>query len=196
MLYYMPQIWTSDNTDAVSRIKIQYGTSIAYPVSTIGSHVSAVPNEQLGRVTPINTRGYVAMSGNLGYELDLTKLSVSEKKEIKKQVEVYKKIRPIVQFGTLYRLLNPFYGNEAAWCFVSSNADQAVLFYFNILSQPAARQRVIRLRGLDSKTKYEIMNEDGSVTGIFFGDELVNVGITMPIFFGDFRACLFLIRKV
>lgn len=98
--------------------------------------------------------------------------------------------------GTLYRLLNPFYGNEAAWCFVSSNADRAVFFYFNILSQPAARQRVIRLWGINSKMKYEIRDENNDVIGSFFGDELMNVGITMPMFFGDFGSCFLLIRSV
>ncbi|MGB3721144.1 MAG: alpha-galactosidase, partial [Hyphomicrobiaceae bacterium] len=103
MLYYMPQTWTSDNTDAISRLKIQYGTSIVYPVSAMGAHVSAVPNHQVGRVTPLETRGHVALSGNFGYELDLTKFTEEEKEIVKAQIALYKEIRHLVQFGDFYR---------------------------------------------------------------------------------------------
>ena len=110
MLYYMPQTWTSDNTDAVSRLKIQYGTSLVYPIISMGSHVSAVPNHQVNRITSLDMRGDVAMSGNLGYELDLTKLSKVEKETVKKQVAKYKEVRKLVQFGDFYRLHSPFEG--------------------------------------------------------------------------------------
>src|SRR5690606_7230104 len=102
-LYYMPQTWTSDNTDAISRLKIQYGTSIVYPVSSMGSHVSAVPNHQVGRITSLDTRGNVALSGNFGYELDLTQFADEEKVLVKEQVAKYKEIRHLVQFGDFYR---------------------------------------------------------------------------------------------
>src|SRR5690606_8887033 len=108
MLYYMPQTWTSDNTDAITRLKIQYGTSIVYPVSAMGAHVSAVPNHQVGRVTPLETRGHVALSGNFGYELDLTKFTEEEKEVVKAQIALYKDVRHLVQFGDFYRLLSPF----------------------------------------------------------------------------------------
>src|SRR5699024_4140374 len=112
LLYYMPQTWTSDNTDAVARLKIQYGTSLAYPISSMGAHVSAIPNHQTERKTSLATRGNVAMSGVLGYELDLTQLSTEEKKEIKEQVNFYKQHRQLLQFGTFYRLKSPFEGND------------------------------------------------------------------------------------
>lgn len=114
MLYYMPQTWASDNTDAVSRLKIQYGTSLLYPPITIGAHVSAVPNHQVGRITSLSLRGHVAMSGNFGYELDLTRLSDAEKKQVHEQVAFYKRIRPLIQFGDFYRVKNPFEENDAA----------------------------------------------------------------------------------
>ena len=107
MMYYTPQIWCSDNTDAIDRLRIQYGTSFGYPVSVVGSHVSAVPNHQTGRKTPLHTRGVVAMSGTFGYELNLMKLSEEEKQEIREQIEEYKRYAPIIQNGLYYRLSNP-----------------------------------------------------------------------------------------
>ena len=107
ILYYMPQIWTSDDTDALERVGIQYGTSFCYPISTMGSHVSAVPNHQTGRMTPIETRGTVASFGNLGYELDLEKLSETDCEEIRQQVAFYKKVRSIIMNGIYYRLTSP-----------------------------------------------------------------------------------------
>lgn len=121
MLYYMPQTWTSDDTDAVERLKIQYGTSMVYPASSMGAHVSAVPNHQVHRITPLETRGHVAMSGNFGYELDLTKLTEAEREDIRKQVSEYKELRMLIQYGDFYRLLSPFEGNETAWMFVSAD---------------------------------------------------------------------------
>ena len=111
MLYYMPQTWASDDTDAIERLKIQYGTSLVYPTVTMGSHVSEVPNHQVGRITPLSTRAAVAMEGSFGYELDINKMTSEEKEEVKKQVEFYKEIRQICQFGDLYRLKNTFDGN-------------------------------------------------------------------------------------
>ena len=158
MLYYMPQVWTSDNTDAICRLKIQYGTFLAYPAITMASHVSAVPNHQIGRVTPFQTRGYVAMSGNLGYELDLTKMPERDKLLVKQQVSLYKEIRPIVQFGDFYAILNPFEGNEAAWSFISKDKTQAVVFYFKVLCQPGAPVRILRLKGFDTDYQYREMD--------------------------------------
>ena len=101
MMYYTPQIWCSDNTDALDRLQIQYGTSFGYPVSAVGSHVSAVPNHQTGRITSLHTRGVVAMAGTFGYELNLGKLSEEEKQEIRLQVEEYRKFAPLIQTGTV-----------------------------------------------------------------------------------------------
>ncbi|MCL6590922.1 MAG: alpha-galactosidase [Firmicutes bacterium] len=176
ILYYMPQIWTSDNTDAVCRLKIQYGTSLAYPVIAMGAHVSAVPNHQVGRVTPLEMRGLVAGSGNFGYELDLNKLAPRELELVKEQVAWYKEIRGLVQFGELYRLLSPFEGNEAAWMFVSEDKTEAVVFYFRVLAEPNTPCQRLRLKGLDGESDYEIVGE-GKVYG---ADMLTQVGIDIP----------------
>ncbi|MBM4763540.1 alpha-galactosidase [Bacillus sp. B15-48] len=182
MLYYMPQTWTSDNTDAISRLKIQYGTSFLFPFSSIGAHVSAVPNHQVGRVTSLEIRGHVAMSANLGYELDVTKLTNKEKELIKQQIVYYKEIRHIIQFGHFYRILSPFSGNEAAWMFVSEDQSEAVVGYFKILSQPAPPIRILKLKGLHEDFLYQHV-DNGKVYG---GDELMNVGLTIPRTKGDF----------
>jgi alpha-galactosidase len=192
MLYYMPQVWTSDNTDAVCRLKIQYGTSLVYPVSSMGSHVSTVPNHQVGRITPLDTRGNAAMSGNLGYELDLTRLSEEEKKTTADQVKFYKEIRSLVQFGTFYRILNPFEGNETAWSFVSEDASETIVFYFKVLSQPAAAVRTLRFKGLDPDSLYENI-----ITGeVFGGDELMNVGVTVPLVQKDFTSTYWKFKRI
>jgi alpha-galactosidase len=192
MLYYMPQTWASDNTDAISRLKIQYGTSIVYPVSTICSHVSDIPNHQIGRITPLETRGNVSMSGNFGYELDLTKLTEAEKNDVKEQIAVYKQIRTLIQFGKLFRLLSPFDGNEAAWNFVSSDQTQAAVFYFKTLSLPSDYNCILKFKGLNPGFLYELFGTGKT----FMGDELMNIGMTMPVMEGDFRSRLFMLKKV
>lgn len=121
MMYYTPQIWCSDNTDAIDRLRIQYGTSFGYPVSVVGSHVSAVPNHQTGRKTPLHTRGVVAMSGTFGYELNLMKLSEEEKQEIREQIAEYKSYASIIQNGLYYRLSNPTTEEICAWEFVHTD---------------------------------------------------------------------------
>jgi len=190
MLYYMPQTWTSDNTDAISRLKIQYGTSIVYPVSAMGAHVSAVPNHQVGRVTPLETRGHVALSGNFGYELDLTKFTEEEKEIVKAQIALYKEIRHLVQFGDFYRLLSPFEGNAAAWMFVAKDKREAFAVYVQILQEPYAPLDRFRLMGLDPNLDYEL-DRDGLVYG---GDELMNAGMPVPQFHGDFRSRVYRLR--
>lgn len=176
MLYYMPQTWTSDNTDAVERLKIQYGTSLVYPVSTIGAHVSAVPNHQVGRITPLSMRGDVAMSGNFGYELDLTKLTDDEKILVKKQVSMYKEIRSLVQKGDLYRLISPFESNETAWMFVSEDRSEALVFYFKVLAEPNTTKKVLPLKGLDISRDYLIDEQES-----YGGDRLMNIGVAFEI---------------
>jgi alpha-galactosidase len=190
MLFYMPQTWTSDNTDAVERLSIQYGTSIVYPVSTMGAHVSAVPNHQVERITSLKMRGDVAMSGNFGYELDLTKFSELEKNEVKAQVSQYKELRKLVQFGDMYRLLSPFDGNETAWMFVLEDKTEAVALYFRALAIPNAPLRRLSLRGLDPDRDYEIMDE-GSIYG---GDELMYAGIRIPELHGDFQSIVYKLK--
>lgn len=143
----MPQTWTSDNTDAVCRLKIQHGTSMLFPTVSMGAHVSAVPNHQVGRTTSLETRYIVAAAGNLGYELDLQKLSQDEMELIKKQIAQYKRIRRTVQFGAYYRLADPFSENQSAWNFVSEDGKQIVFSHVQILARSAYRIPTLRLRG-------------------------------------------------
>ncbi|RCW44175.1 alpha-galactosidase [Paenibacillus prosopidis] len=192
MLYYMPQTWTSDNTDAVSRLKIQYGTSIVYPVSSMGSHVSAVPNHQVGRITSLETRGNVALSGNFGYELDLTRFTDEEKETVKAQVALYKDVRHLVQFGDFYRLLSPFEGNDTAWMFVSKDQSEAFVVYASVLQEPNPPLNRFRLKGLDAKRDYRL-DEQGTVYG---GDELMYAGLATPQFHGDYASKVYRFRAV
>lgn len=192
MLYYMPQTWCSDNTDAVCRLKIQYATSLTYPPITIGAHVSGCPNQQTGRETSLSTRGFAAMSANMGYELDLTKCSEEELEQIKQQVDFYKEIRETIQFGTFYRTKNPFEGNLAQWNFVSKDGKDVVGFYFEILSRPAAPIQLMKFKGLERDGYYKDLN-----TGkIYGGDELMYSGISIPIHKQDFRSECYHFRKV
>ncbi|MGF9696729.1 alpha-galactosidase [Paenibacillus sp. MABNR03] len=190
MLYYMPQTWTSDNTDAVERLKIQYGTSLAYPVSTIGAHVSAVPNHQIHRDTSLKFRGDVAMSGNFGYELDLTKFTDAEKIQVKEQVAMYKEHRSLIQQGDLFRLRSPFQGNETSWMFVSDNRCEAIVFYFRVLAKPNPASDMLQLKGLDHSYTYEVSGESGHM-GSFGGDRLMQAGLIIPQLTGDYNSVWF-----
>lgn len=184
MLYYMPQVWTSDDTDAIERLKIQHGTSMVYPNVTMGCHVSAVPNHQAHRITPLTTRGTVAMSGNFGYELDITKLSNEEKEIMQEQINFYKEVRNTIQFGNLYRLANPFEDNDVAWMYVSKDQKEVVV---NLVRQHATVNRSfssLRLRRLDKDASYEIIGENLTLGG----DILMNIGLNVPMFEGDFAS--------
>ncbi|MDO4534596.1 MAG: alpha-galactosidase [Clostridium perfringens] len=184
MLYYMPQVWTSDDTDAIERLKIQHGTSMVYPNVTMGCHVSAVPNHQAHRITPLKTRGSVAMSGNFGYELDITKLSNEEKEIMKEQINFYKEVRNTIQFGDLYRLANPFEDNDVSWMYVSKDKKEVVV---TLIRQCATVNRGftnLKLKGLDKDSSYEIIGEDLTLGG----DILMNLGLNVPIFEGDFAS--------
>lgn len=181
MMRYFPQVWASDNTDAISRLQIQYGSSYLYPTISMGSHVSASPNHQMGRTTPIETRGNVAMMGNLGYELDLTSLPESDKEVIVTQVSHYKDIRPVVQFGKHYRLINPEQGaNEAAVQFVYE--DKVVVTYVRTLSMIETIETTLKLKGLEEADTYRLQ-ETGQV---FSGAELMYAGLTVTLPQGDY----------
>lgn len=177
MLYYAPQAWTSDDSDAIERLKIQYGTSFGYPQSMMGAHVSASPNEQLGRNTPLKIRGDVAFFGAFGYELDLDKLSSTELASVKKQIELMKKYRSIFQYGTFYRLKSPFEGNIVSWMVVSEDKSQAIVGYYKILNDVNCEYRRLYLPGLEADTLYNVQEELGSYLGNFTGDELANIGL-------------------
>lgn len=194
ILYYMPQTWTSDDTDAIARLKIQYGTSIVYPPLTMGSHISAVPNHQLQRTTPLEIRGHVASSGNFGYELDLNRLDSAELALVKEQVAFYKEIRKVVQFGDFYRILSPFEGNETAWIFVDEEKVEAVVFYFKVLAEPNHPFKRIRLKGLDPVKNYQIVGENK----VFGGDVLMNAGLNIPEakMYGDFQSVCWYLKAI
>ena len=191
MLYYMPQTWTSDDTDAVERLYIQYGTSLCYPVSAMGAHVSAVPNHQANRVTSLKMRGDVAMSGNFGYELDLMKFTEEEKEEVKKQVAVYKELREFLPFAQMYRLENPFEGNAAAWQFISEDGNQIFAVYFRILCEVNPGISRMKFTALDPDARYEIIGEDQ----IYYGDELMEIGLVAD-FWGDFQSRTWRLKKL
>lgn len=171
MLYYMPQTWCSDDTDAVERLYIQYGTSVVYPPVTMGSHVSACPNHQVGRTTPFRMRGNVAMSGQFGYELDLSKLSAEDLALAKEQVSFYKTYRSVVQQGDMYRLLSPFENDLVAWEFLKD--DTALLCTFVQKGTPATGPERVLLQGLDPYAAY-VQKDTGAV---FSGAFLMQVGI-------------------
>lgn len=176
MLYYMPQTWTSDNTDAISRLNIQYGTSFAYPVSAIGAHVSAVPNHQTGRVTGMRMRGDVALAGNFGFELDLEKLSAEDLQIAADLVRQVKDVREITQKGTFTRLISPFEREYAAWQFVSEDESRALLCVYHKLITPNMPPVRVRMRGLDADSIYE--DESGRRCT---GAVLMNVGVWISL---------------
>ncbi|WP_373842660.1 alpha-galactosidase [Limosilactobacillus sp.] len=177
MLYYAPQAWTSDDSDAIERLKIQTGTSFCYPLSSMGAHVSVCPNEQVFRNTPLKTRGDVAFFGDLGYELDLTKLSEAELAQIKKQVALMKNYRQVFQFGTFYRLKDPYKSNIVAWLVVSPDQKQAIMGYFKILNDVNAEYRLQRIPGLNPDYDYHVQEESGQDCGHYTGTELAHIGL-------------------
>ena len=223
MLYFAPQTWCSDDTDASDRTKIQYGTSYVYPIVSMGSHVSAVPNHQMHRITPIETRANVAYFGTFGYELDLNLLSDAEIETVKKQIAFMKEHRELIQMdGDFYRLLSPFEGNETAWMVVSSDKTQAVAAFYQRLNKVNASWLRLKLDGLDANTKYEVScdmapvasydakiaeayghktEEDSVKTYQAYGDELMSAGIPIDREElnkkgGDFASLLYTLKKV
>jgi alpha-galactosidase len=209
MLAFAPQAWTSDNTDAVERLSIQWGTSLAYPLSSMSAHVSAVPNHQVGRMTPLATRAAVAFFGVFGYELDATALTKDERREVADQVAFYKRHRDVFQRGRFVRLRSPFDGdgNETAWMAVSDDARRAVVGWYQVLNRPAPGPGRLRLRGLDPSTPYRVSTwperDDGVAranSGERGGDELMTAGLFLGLDRaeaagqGDFRARLFVLE--
>ena len=173
MLYYAPQGWISDDTDAAERVRIQYGTSMCYPISSMGSHVSVVPNHQLNRITSLHTRANVAYFGTFGYELDLNKLTDEEIAEVKAQIIFMKEYRELIQFGNFYRLKSPFDGNETVWMTVSEDKRKALVFWYRERNVVNAEFTRVRLQGLDPDLIYK--NEYNGTEN--YGDELMNLGL-------------------
>lgn len=174
MLYYAPQAWISDDSDAIERIKIQYGTSFCYPISSMGAHVSTVPNHQVFRITPLKTRANVAFFGAFGYELDLNQLTFDEKMQVRKQIEFMKQHRHTLQFGMFYRLVSPFDNHHlAAWMVVSEDRKTALVGYYKMLNEVNGPFHRILLQGLDPDSGYAI---DGGES-VRYGDELMHLGL-------------------
>lgn len=203
MMYYAPQAWCSDDTDAVERIKIQDGTSYGYTQNMWGAHVSAVPNDQVGRLTSLDTRAAVAYFGDFGYELDITKMSADELATIKKQVAFYKQYRHLFQFGTFYRLDNPdtVSDNVYDWQVVSGDQSEAILARFQILNGANPAYIRVYFAGLDPEAAYTV--NDGQDR--FSGAELMNAGYFVPRIMdrtkpekdpSDFSSRLFIAKKV
>ena len=175
LLYYAPQGWASDDSDAIERLKIQYGTSFAYPISSIGSHVSVTPNHQVYRLTPLHTRANVAYFGTFGYELDLNKLTPAEQEEVKEQIKFMKEYREVFQFGTFYRLSSPFENNVTAWMVVSEDKETAIVGWYRVLNGINLPYSRIYLQGLNPDFCYK-QNIDGNC---YYGDELMNIGLVI-----------------
>lgn len=212
MLYYSPQIWCSDDTDAVERLKIQEGTALAYPLSAIGAHVSVCPNHTVGRNTPFETRGYVALAGTFGYELDVTKLSEEDKGKIPGQNAMYHRFSALVQQGDYYRIASYAQNGEYdCYMVVSKDKREALVTFVQVLNRPNFRSRMIRLKGLDPQKRYcvevpewkdgwkrtegsnsgEIQSGNESATiRSFGGDLLMNGGLTISNPWGDFQGKL------
>lgn len=186
MLYYSPQIWTSDDTDAFERLKIQHGTSLVYPPSAMGAHVSACPNHITGRTVPFTTRAHTALAGTFGYELDVTKLPEDERSDISRQIADYKRYSHLVRCGDLYRLANVSENDGSdARMFVSKDKSEALLIYVQAHSLPNYPPPLIRLRGLLQDGIYTING-----TGSFSGITLMNCGIRMNRLWGDYQSTL------
>lgn len=192
ILCYMPQIWTSDNTDSIERLFIQYGTSMGYPLSSMGSHVTDSPNQGTGRPASMKTRGDVAMSGNFGYELDITKLPAEDLDAIKALNSECKALRSLTANGDFYRLANPFEGNLCGWAVISKDKTEAFVCFARILLRTNEYYTHVKVKGLDPDKKYV-----DSVSGkTYMGDMLMNRGIYIEFPHGDFKTVTMKLKAV
>ncbi len=196
MLYYSPQIWCSDDTDAIERLIIQESTAMIYPLSSIGAHVSVCPNHTVGRTTPFDTRGAVALAGTFGYELDITKLSYDEKRQVKIQTACYHRFNEMIREGNYFRIAS-YQQNHLYDCFqvVSADKKQSLLIYVQVKAEPNQQSRMLKLKGLDENNLYMVKEVD--ITKETFvceesmqtmgGGLLMNGGINIPPLWGDYR---------
>lgn len=213
MLYYTPQIWCSDNTDAVERIKIQYGTSFAYPSCTVGSHVSAVPNHQTGRMTELATRAAVAMAGSFGYELDLNLLTEEEKEQVREQIKNYHRFEMLIRQGRYYRLTDVWQTKEyAAWEYCAPDESEALVTVITMDTQCNPATEYVKLRGLGEDKKYRVevvgMQTDGEnvqrINGTpnavepeyFTGAQLVYAGVPVPRLGNEYKSWQVYVKEV
>ena len=184
MLYYAPQIWCSDNTDAINRTRIQYGTSFFYPVAAMGSHVSAVPNHQTGRVTSMHTRGVAAMSGTFGYELNPALLNAKEKAEIRAQLAQYREYQELIREGDYYRLSNPFQDNFAAWMVVSDDRSKALVSVIRLTAEANLPAAYVTLKGMEEDAFYR----EKTTGKVYPGAALMEAGILLPAAVSEYEA--------
>lgn len=187
MLYYSPQIWCSDDTDAIERLKIQEGTALIYPLSAMGAHVSDCPNHTVGRVTPFETRGNVALCGTFGYELDITRIPESDREQIPAQVALYHKYNDLVRNGDYYRIAS-YAENKIYDCYevVAKDKSEALITYVSVLNRPNFHSRRICIPGLDKTKRYRVEGTED----VFYGDTLMNAGLIIPNLWGDFQSKL------
>ncbi len=193
MLYYTPQIWCSDNTDAIDRILIQEGTSFGYPVATVGAHISAVPNHQTGRKTPFETRAVVAMAGSFGYELDLNKISDDEKALVREQIQRFHRYWPVIHNGDYYRLTCSLDQTSfGAWQFVAKDKSEALVNIVAMDNHGNAPAAYVRLKGLDDQAEYKISGWDRSIKGSL----LMGAGLPIPHITREYEAFQFHLTRV
>ena len=184
MLYYTPQIWCSDNTDAINRTRIQYGTSFFYPVAAMGSHVSTVPNHQTGRVTSMHTRGVATMSGTFGYELNPALLNAKEKAEIRAQLAQYREYQELIREGDYYRLSNPFQDNFAAWMVVSDDRSKALVSVIRLTAEANPPAAYVTLKGMEEDAFYR----EKTTGKVYPGAALMEAGILLPAAVSEYEA--------
>ena len=201
MFFYSPQIWCSDDTDAIERLAIQEGTSLIYPLSTMGAHVSVCPNHAIGRVTPFKTRGYVALSGTFGYELDITKLPPEERAMIPGQVALYKKYSDLVRNGDYSRIASYSENNEYdCWASISKDKSKALITFVQVLYRANYKTRFIKVKGLKSESQYRVTWPDEKEKDFpameLSGLTLANAGLPVRREWGDFRAQLIYIEEM
>lgn len=192
MLYYTPQIWCSDNTDAINRTRIQYGTSFFYPVAAMGSHVSAVPNHQTGRVTSMHTRGVAAMSGTFGYELNPALLNAKEKAEICAQLAQYREYQELIREGDYYRLSNPFQDNFAAWMVVSDDRSKALVSVIRLTAEANLPAAYVTLKGMEEDAFYR----EKTTGKVYPGAALMEAGILLPAAVSEYEAYQIALERV
>ena len=201
MLFYSPQIWCSDDTDAIERLSIQEGTSLVYPLSTMGAHVSVCPNHACGRVTPFKTRGYVALSGTFGYELDITKLPPEERAMIPGQITLYKKFGDLVRNGDYNRIASYSENNEYdCWASIAKDKSKALVTFIQVLNHPNYKTRFIKISGLKAEAKYKVTWPDEDQSKFqsmeLSGLTIAKAGIPVRRDWGDFQGQLIYIEEI
>ena len=196
MLFYAPQAWCSDDTDGHERVKIQYGTSYGYPISSIGAHVSASPNQQTGRPTAIRDRANIACFGTFGYELDLNEVSEEDFAQVKEQIKFMKEYRGLFQYGKLYRLQSPFENNIASWMVVSDDKKQAVVVMYKTHKIPNIGLEYIKLQGLEESYVYTINDKEKMYGDLLMEKGLGTMGADEPWYKSDkdFTSRIFILK--